>query len=446
MRRALFVKLAAVILAAIVAMMVVPMVVRSRGPIPIAAVIVAGAALAVAAALARDIARPMKDLSAAFRRMSAGDFDARVMPARRGEMKELGDGFNDMAFRTKSLIDELTAQREAQHAILASMREGLMVIDSTGRITLANDSFRTITAFQPAAPVPATFYWEVVREPELVELLKSATGPEPVAGRVEISGRIYEACALHLAATGRTVLTLHDITDIARASQLKRELVTSASHELRTPLTAIKGYVETLEETARPEDRRHLETIHRHTDRLINLVGDLLTLSELEEKGARLETADTDVTELARDAIRLFERPAGAKGLKLELITEGTIPPIKADAFKLEQVLINLLDNAVRYTEKGAITLTIKTAPPASDINHLSLVISVCDTGPGIAREHLPRLFERFYVVDRSRSRQLGGTGLGLAISKHIVQLHGGDITVESTPGSGTTFTITLPA
>jgi two-component system phosphate regulon sensor histidine kinase PhoR len=443
MRRALFAKLVLVILAAVVAMMVVPLVVRSRGPIPVAALIVALAAVIAAGILTRNIARPMKDLSAAFRRFGAGDFDARVLPARRGELRELGDGFNDMAFRTKAMVEELTAQREALNAIIGSIREGLMVVDSTGRVVLANDSFGAIAG---AAPATGRFYWEVIREPELVDLLKSAAAGSPVSGRVETGGRVFESNAALLPATGRTVLTLHDITEVASTADLKRDLVTSVSHELRTPLTAIKGYVETLEESARPEDRRYLETIHRNTDRLISLVGDLLTLSALEDKGDRLELADVDAVGLARSVVAMFERAAAKRGLKLALVAEEGLPSVRADAFKLEQVLINLLDNAVKYTDTGSITLTLGSAPSALDAGHSSLVITVADTGSGIAREHLPRIFERFYVADKSRSRQLGGTGLGLAIAKHIVQLHGGEIAVESTPGVGTTFTVTLSA
>jgi two-component system phosphate regulon sensor histidine kinase PhoR len=341
-----------------------------------------------------------------------------------------------MVFRTKTMVAELREGREALDAIIGSMKEGLLVIDADGRVVLAN---RSCCAILGAENVSGRFYWEVVREPELVELLKSAPVAGPVAGRTELAGRVYESSAVHLPTSGRTVLTLYDVTAIAEAARLKRDLVTSVSHELRTPLTAIKGYVETLEEKARPEDRRHLETIHRNTDRLISLVSDLLTLSELEETGSRLQLENIDVADLAAAAARTFERRAEEKGLALRLHAEPGSARVRADAFKLEQVLVNLLDNAVKYTETGEVELRVV---PGQKV----VRIQVADTGPGISREHLPRIFERFYVVDKSRSRQLGGTGLGLAIAKHIVQLHSGDITVESTPGVGTTFTLTLPA
>ncbi len=361
MRRVLFFKLAAVVLAVVLAMMVVPLVLPGRWPIPVAAVIVAAGGLVAVALLAKSIAQPMRDLSAAFRRFGAGDFDVRVLPARRGELRELGDSFNDMAYRTKTLVGELTAQREALAAVVSSIREGLMVVDASGAVVLANSSFRQIAG---ANEVIGRFYWEVIRDPELVDLLKAASesraAPNVVTGRVVMGSRVFESSAAYMPATGRTVLTMHDITEVARTAELKRDLVTNVSHELRTPLTAIKGYVETLEETARPEDRRYLETIHRHTDRLINLVSDLLTLAAAEGPNVRLELGEVDVVGLLRSVLGMFERQAQAKGLRLVFEPAPVLPPIKADAVKLEHVFINLLDNAVKYTESGTVTVGVK--------------------------------------------------------------------------------------
>jgi len=397
------------------------------------------AAAVVSYLVARGTVRPIRELNAAFRKLSAGDFDVRVMPGKRGRLRELGDDFNDMAFRTKTLVAELRQQREALDAIVASIQEGLAVIDSSGQIGLANASFRKL-AGEPQ--VEGRYYWEVIREPDFIELVRSVTSENPTAARqIEISDQGFACSASYLPAAQRVVLTCHNNSDVARAARMKRDFVQNVSHELRTPLTAIKGFAETMEATIDRDNRPYLETIIRNTDRLVNLVQDLLTLSELEERGTELQIEDVDLPEVAGQMVKLFEARAASKGLRLALTVSGSPsepPVLKADRFKLEQVFINLLDNAVKYTEKGAVEVAIRRGEAAA-------TIEVRDTGPGIAPEHLPRLFERFYVVDKGRSRQLGGTGLGLSIVKHIVLLHGGEVAVRSTPGAGTTVTVTLP-
>ena len=269
----------------------------------------------------------------------------------------------------------------------------------------------------------------------------------PAATRqLELGGKDFACSASYLSSARRIVLSFHDDSEIARSARMKKDFVQSVSHELRTPLTAIKGFAETVEATIDKDNRPYLETIIRNTDRLVNLVQDLLVLSDLEERGAELQLEVVDLKETAAQMLKLFEARANSKGLRLVLSVPGPESPppgaqplaIRADRFKLEQVFINLLDNAVKYTDKGEVELSLSRDDGKA-------AIKVRDTGPGIAPEHLPRLFERFYVVDKGRSRQLGGTGLGLSIVKHIVLLHGGDVTVRSTPGAGTTFTVTLP-
>jgi two-component system phosphate regulon sensor histidine kinase PhoR len=381
--------------------------------------------------------RPIRELTAAFRKLSAGDFDVRVMPAKRGRLRELGDDFNEMAFKTKTLVAELRQQSEALDAIVGSIQEGLAVLDNSGVIVLANESFRRICADRD---VVGKHYWEVIRDPHVAGLVK-AVGPNQSTAtrRCDLDGRDYVCSAGFLPAAERLVLTLHDVTEISRTAEVKRDFVQNVSHELRTPLTAIKGFAETMEATIDDANRPYLETIIRNTDRLVSLVQDLLALSELEERGTELQLEDVDLKEIAGQMLRLFEKRARDKGIELKLSAPDTGNSLRADRFKLEQVFINLLDNAVKYTDKGEVELTLAR-------ENGKAVIRVRDTGAGIAPEHLPRLFERFYVVDKGRSRQLGGTGLGLSIVKHIVLLHGGEISVESTPGVGTTFRITLPA
>jgi two-component system phosphate regulon sensor histidine kinase PhoR len=391
---------------------------------------------AISFLIAHILTQPIRNLTAAFRRVSAGDLDARVLPARQGRLRELGDSFNEMAFRTQELIAELTRQREALNTVIASIQEGLAVLDSSGVIVLANESFRRICA---DPDVVGKHYWEAIRDPHVAGLVKSVGPSQSTATRrCDLGGRDYVCSAGFLPAAERLVLTLHDVTEISRTAEVKRDFVQNVSHELRTPLTAIKGFAETMQPTIDQANRPYLETIIRNTDRLVNLVQDLLTLSELEERGTELQLEDVDLGEIAGQMLRLFEKRARDKGIALKLSATGAISILRADRFKLEQVFINLLDNAVKYTDKGEVELALSREDGKS-------IIKVRDTGQGIAPEHLPRLFERFYVVDKGRSRQLGGTGLGLSIVKHIVLLHSGEISVESTPGVGTTFTVALP-
>jgi len=371
--------------------------------------------------------------------LHAGDFDVRIMPARRGRLRELGNDFNEMTVKTRTLVAELRQRREALNAIVGSIQEGLAVVDSSGRIVLANASFRRL-AGDPK--VEGRYYWEVIREPDFVELVRSVTAEKPSAARqLEIGGQDFACSASYLSAAQQVVLTCHDNSESARSARMKRDFVQNVSHELRTPLTAIKGFAETMEATIDESNRPYLETIVRNTDRLMSLVQDLLTLSEMEERGTELQLEDVDLAGVAEQMLKLFGKAARDRGLTLKLSASAWTGTLRADRFKLEQVFTNLLDNAIKYTENGEVEVSLRRDPGAGNA-----VIEVRDTGPGIAPEHLPRLFERFYVVDKGRSRQLGGTGLGLAIVKHIVLLHGGDVSVRSTPGAGTTVRITLPA
>jgi len=387
--------------------------------------------------ISNSVARPIKSLISAARKVASGDFSVRVFLKNRDELGELAGSFNRMNEEMQRLFSEIGQQKEELNSIIRSLREGLLVVDKQGNIIRANESFLKITGSQG---VEGKHYWEAVRSPQMVDLLKKASSER--RGFVEeliLGERVFICSAAPVERGEDFVVIFHDITEIKNAEKVKKDFVDNVSHELHTPLTAIKGYAETLlqENPAEPA-KRYIETIRRNTDRLINIVNDLLLLSGLEEK-MPLELEDIDLKNLAENVARIFEQRLKDKQLTLVVDIKEKLPTIKADLFKLEQVLVNLLDNAVKYTQRGEIVVS-------ADVRGKQASIQVRDTGIGIPKDAIPRIFERFYVVDKSRSRKYGGTGLGLSIVKHIVLLHHGTINVESTPREGTTFTVILPA
>ena len=282
-------------------------------------------------------------------------------------------------------------------------------------------------------------YWEIIRNPRLAELLKNAgERREKFLEELTLEGKVFMCSGAPLEGGEGIVSVFYDITEIKNVEKVKKDFVSNVSHELRTPLTSIKGYAETLrKEIDTATGKKYLETIERNTDRLINIVNDLLLLSNLEEKAA-LELEDIDLGGLLENVIRIFDQRLKDKHLSFLIDVKDHLPPIKADRFKLEQMLVNILDNAVKYTDRGEITVSM-------DVHDKKVYIQVKDTGIGIPKDDIPRVFERFYVVDKSRSRKSGGTGLGLSIVKHIVLLHNVTIDIDSALGKGTLLTVTLP-
>jgi two-component system phosphate regulon sensor histidine kinase PhoR len=401
------------------------------------ALIIALISLLGALIFSRSLSKPISELNAAAHKVATGDFNVRVFLKNRDEIKELGDSFNYMVEKIRELFTELSLKKEQLNSIISSIQEGLLVFDKTGKIILSNDSFKKIIN---ESDIEDKYYWEAIRVPQFSDLIKKVTEGERnyVAEELPLKDKFFICSVTFLESREETVVILSDITQMKNVEKIKKDFVVNVSHELRTPLTAIKGFVETLEESVEDENRNYVEIIKRNTDRLINIVEDLLVLSELEEKGTTLELEDLQLKEMIERILKIFEPRMKEKGLNLELHVEDTAPRIMADAFKLEQALINLIDNAVKYTEQGTIAISLKYLDSR-------VMIEIKDTGIGIPEEHIPRLFERFYVVDKSRSKRLGGTGLGLSIVKHIVLLHNGTLQVKSLPSQGTTFSISLP-
>ncbi|MCK4396890.1 HAMP domain-containing protein [candidate division WOR-3 bacterium] len=392
--------------------------------------------LSGATLFSKGLSNPIKELVRGARKVAFGDFDVKIYLRNRDELKELADAFNYMTHKIKTLFSDLSFRKGELDSIISSLQQGLLVLDKDGKIVLSNESSQKILQNNN---IEGKLYWEVIREPKLSDLIKRVADEKgSLVGEVEFNEKTFVCSAIFIAAQEEIVLIFHDITEIRNLEKVKKDFVVNVSHELRTPLTAIKGFVETLEDEVNKKHIHYLEIIKKHTERLINIVEDLLLLSEFEEKKAKLEIEEVNLNSLVENVQTIFNQKIKEKGLTLELNRDKEIPIIKADPFKLEQLFINLIDNAINYTEKGKIRLSLTR-------ENQYLKIEIEDTGIGIPHENLPRIFERFYVVDKSRSRKLGGTGLGLSIVKHIVLLHNGKIDVESTYGKGTKFKIILP-
>lgn len=393
--------------------------------------------IGIAFLLSRGLSKPVDALANAAKNLAKGNFNTRVYLQTSGELKELETSFNEMASRMEGLFGKLSRRNEELDTIVSSIQEALVVLDKEGRIKLTNEGFRKTFNNED---VQDKFYWEVMRCPDFTELIKKVMEERKnYIQEVEFRDKRYLCSVTFLNSKEGLVAVLYDITDLKNLERVKKDFVANISHELRTPLTAIKGFVETLEEEEEIKNIKYLEIIKRHTDRLMNIVNDLLVLSELEQTDKALVIEDVNLVGLAENMLRVFEQVAKEKGIKLKLEAAKDLKTVMADSFKLEQMFINLIDNAIKYTEKGEVSVALKQTSSQS-------IIEINDTGIGIPASHLPRIFERFYVVDKSRSKKLGGTGLGLSIVKHIVLLHGGTIDVESSQGAGTAVTITLPS
>jgi len=386
--------------------------------------------------ITRGISKPLKELVSATKEISKGNFNVKVFLKTYDELKDLAETFNDMATKMQNLFLNLENQKEEFNTIISSIEEPLIAIRKDETIKLCNESFKKIV---DTKETKGGYFWEYIRSPELDDLIKKIRAEKRhKTAEITIRDRHYIGSLTFLSHTEEIIIILYDITNFKQLETIKKEFIANISHELRTPLTAIKGFIETLEEEEEIHNIQYLEVIKRHTNRLMNIVNDLLSLSELEKDDIKLETEQLRLDGLTENIVKIFEHKLKEKGLNLIVDIQQDMKPIMADTFKLEQMLINLIDNAVKYTEKGMIKVSITQDDKNS-------VITVEDTGIGIPENSIHRIFERFYTVDRSRSKKLGGTGLGLSIVKHIVLLHKGTIDVQSVFGKGTKFTVTLP-
>jgi two-component system phosphate regulon sensor histidine kinase PhoR len=384
----------------------------------------------------KHVSRPIRKLTEASRKVAAGDFQTKVFVRNKDELRDLAESFNAMTVRLKTLFEEAEARKDELSQVIGSIREGLMVIGPDDRILLANRSCLSLCRTEG---VIGKYFWEVVRHPGFQEFIgRAKAAKQSAVEEFLVNDKSLLAGVVWVPSRERRIVTFHDLTEVRNLERIKKNFVANVSHELRTPLTAIKGFADALEPGPDEANRRAFEVIRRNTDRLIAIVQDLIVLSGLEEKGTALDRQPVAVSRLLGEMLRGFEPRIREKGIILELRAEEGLPDIQADPFRLEQLFQNLVDNALKFTDKGRITVEVRR-------DGRSLAVEVRDTGIGIPEEHLPHLFERFYVVDKSRDKRMGGTGLGLAIVKHIVLRHDGTIDVVSRPGTGTTFTVHLP-
>ena len=363
------------------------------------------------------------------------------------------------------LRTELQAAREEKgklEAVLRGMVEGVLVIDRSATIRLSNQSADRLLGAAPGKSLAGAPLITMSRDPDLHELVREVARSEP--GQTLVREFTFESSrgaeVFHVTATpiaelnGKHplfILVFHDVTELKKLETMRRDFVANVSHELRTPLTAIRGYAETLQSGALNDPelaRKFIDVIGRHSERLARLTDDLLTLSDLELGRTALRRVPTALGHVIDAAIEVLREKAGQAQVEIRRECAADLPALDADPDRIEQVLVNLLDNAVKYTRPGGrVTVGARITEPLHEQGSREWIeLSVADTGVGVPKRDLPRLTERFYRVDKARSRELGGTGLGLAIVKHIVQAHGGALRIDSDLGRGTCVHVYLPA
>jgi two-component system phosphate regulon sensor histidine kinase PhoR len=411
-----------------------------------------GVGLFTALLLSRRMLRRIRRLVAFAGRLSRGGDAPYLVPERRDDLGVLESQFGLMARSIASTIAELRVEHERLEAVLRGMVEGVLVTTLAGTVVLMNDRARELLDLPESQRGTGRGLIELIRDPQIPELTRELAAGAPLASRdLELTvGRTLHVNAAQLRESdGRPfgfILVLHDVSELRRLEVIRRDFVANVSHELRTPLTAIKGYAETLLGSAgddRDTARRFLAVIDRHAERLGRLIDDLLALSDLELGRSPLRLAATPVAPVVDDVLQILAARVGQAQLTVTPRIAPETPAILADSDRLQQVLINLVENAIKYTSPGG--RVVVRAEPAGAAHPDMVELAVEDTGIGIPTEDIPRLTERFFRVDKARSRQLGGTGLGLAIVKHIVQAHGGLLTIQSTLGKGTTVRVLLP-
>jgi two-component system phosphate regulon sensor histidine kinase PhoR len=391
------------------------------------------------------ILAPINTLSQATKEIASGQFGKKIYIESRDEIGELARNFNRMSEELKVKVSDLGEQTNRIRAILMAMQNGVVAVSTDRKIIFANPSAERLFGFKEEAVIGKGIL-EVIRAYEVDSLLdgdRMGERQEMVHGDqiLSVYARPIESDDPSTPVIG-TLIVFQDITEMRRLEIMRRDFVANVSHELKTPLTSIKGFVETLREGAAENVAvrdRFLGIIFKETERLTSLIEDLLVLSEIEKREREVVDERIDVSSVCDEVREMLLPAAEKKAIALRYEVGASLPEINGNPHRFKQMLINLLDNAIKYTpDQGQVHFTL-----ARELE--DLVITISDNGIGIDAEHLDRLFERFYRVDKARSRQVGGTGLGLAIVKHVVLSLGGTIQVTSEPGEGTTFVVRIP-
>ena len=405
-------------------------------------------ATGLAFVVSKNLSNPLVQMNKVAEQMAQGDFHGKVQVSTGDEVGQLGLTLNTMAYKLEANIDDLQREKEQLSSIITSMTDGVVAADLNGAITLANPPARRFIRAQLLAETGASSDMRLPNdlfqfETEVMRHRQSLQDELNWQGRVLIVTMVplYEKNGTTLRGV---VAVLRDITDERTMDKMRQDFIANVSHELRTPLAMMQGYSEALldEFGDDPEQRQELtQIILDETHRMRRLVNDLLDLAQLESGQFQMNTEEVDMSQLIRRIGRKFTTVSNERGVAIQLqVPEGESPLIvQGDSDRLEQVFTNLVDNAFRHTPQGGQILLTLTKEEGS------AHVSVCDTGEGIPPEDLPFVFERFYKVDKARTRSKGGTGLGLAITRNIVNNHHGDIVVESEVGKGTTFNVLLP-
>ncbi len=413
-------------------------------------VFVALAAIGLSWMLARRQACPVEQVSAAAERIARGDVELTLPKSDIHELSRLSDSLKHMANQLEERRHTIGRKGHEQEAVLASMVEGVLAVDSDERVISINRAAAELVGAN-AAELAGRSLQEVIRNADLRRFAtRTLVSEDSIEDDILLRGdkeRLLQIRGTALRdASGRSigaVIVLHDMTHYRHLENIRRDFVANVSHELKTPIASIKGFVETLLDGAvhSPDDvERFLRIVVKQADRLNSIIEDLLSLSKIEqsEEESNLALALGNVKDILNSAVYDCQTKSTERSIVVNVSCEDTVVA-NINPRLLEQAVVNLLDNAIKYSEPGdEVLLTGRVLPG-------EVVIAVSDHGCGIDQDHLPRLFERFYRVDKARSRKLGGTGLGLSIVKHIVQAHGRRVSVASTPGKGTTFTIHLP-
>ena len=423
---------------------------RVDGQLLFGSVLIAVIAGLITLLVSHRISLPLRTLREGALRFARGDLQHRLPLPDSEELAQLADALNGMAAQLDERIAAILRQRNEQNAILTSMAEGVLAVDMQERIISMNAAAAAMLKLDPTHAI-GRFIQEVIRNSALERfVVRVLAGSQPVEediGFYDERDRFLHANGAMLndgvGATIGAVIVLNDVTRLYHLQKMRSDFVANVSHELRTPITSIKGFVETLMDGSlddRDEAEHFLQVIARQVDRLDAIIEDLLLLSTVEQgiERSRITVEIARVADIVHGASEVCAVKAAARQVEVRSICPDELQ-FCVNSPLIEQAIINLVDNAIKYSADGS-TVTISASG-----NDREVVIEVADTGCGVADTHLPRLFERFYRVDKARSRKLGGTGLGLAIVKHIAQAHGGSATVTSVIGKGSTFAIHLP-